>query len=85
VGKETAMVAAVSGAYFGIESLCKSYRGREEPSNTGLAGLVAGGMLGALLPGPVQGRTVLMVGLMGGVLGYSTAWLQSLVPPPEQA
>jgi hypothetical protein len=85
VGKETVMVAAVSGAYFGIESLCTIYSGREAPSNTGLAGLVAGGMLGALLPGPVQGRTVLVVGLMGGVLGYSTAWLHSLVQPPEGA
>lgn len=82
VGRETMMVAAVSGAYFGIESICKQVRGVEEPSNTGLAGLVAGGMLGALLPGPVQARTVVLVGLMGGVLGYTTAWLSGLVPPP---
>eukprot|EP00879_Flechtneria_rotunda_P022343 GHRR01023574.1.p1 GENE.GHRR01023574.1~~GHRR01023574.1.p1 ORF type:complete len:217 (+),score=89.90 GHRR01023574.1:216-866(+) len=77
VGQQTLFITWVAALYFGVELGMGVWRYKPgDWLNTAAAGATAGAYLGARAPSSLQGRTVGLGGLAGGLLGAVSGWAQ---------
>jgi hypothetical protein len=82
VAFESIFIGAIGGLWFGSEHLLATYRKKVDYLNTGAAGLLVGGCLGAIFPAANRvatcGRWAVLGAALGCVSGLARAQLEML-------